>query len=95
VRTINAPAAPYGTVRICLDQPSYSMPEGHITAYDTDTTSGHIASDDSDDTFAFERSDVVDRRTGEQLRTGQTVTFEVDGERATNIHRVTPRGYGA
>ncbi len=71
------------------------MPEGHIAAYNPDTTSGHIALDDGDDTFAFERSDVVDRRTGEQLRTGQSVTFKVDGDRATNIHRVTPRGYGA
>lgn len=71
------------------------MPEGKITAYDPDTTSGHIAPNDGDDTFAFERSDVVDRRTGERLRSGQSVTFEVDGDRATNIHRVTPRGYGA
>jgi len=71
------------------------MPEGRITTYDPDTTSGRITPDGEDDSFAFERSDVVDRRTGEQLRSGQSVTFEVDGERATNVHRVTPRGYGA
>lgn len=71
------------------------MPEGRITAYDPDTTSGQITSEDGDDTFAFERGDVVDRRTGERLRSGQSVTFEVEGDRATNVHRVTPRGYGA
>jgi len=71
------------------------MPEGRITAYDPDTTSGRITPNDGDDAFAFERSDVVDRQTGERLRSGQPVTFKVNGERATNIHRVTPRGYGA
>ena len=71
------------------------MPEGRITTYDPDATSGCITPDDGDDSFAFERSDVVDRRTGEQLRTGQPVTFEVDEGRATNIRRATPRGYGA
>jgi cold shock CspA family protein len=71
------------------------MPEGRITDYDPDAARGRITLADSDDEFAFERSDVVDRRTGEQLRSGQQVTFEIEEEQAIDIHRVTPRGYGA
>jgi cold shock CspA family protein len=71
------------------------MPEGTITSYDADAATGRITSDEGDSALAFDRKDVVDRRTGEQLRSGQHVTFEVEADRATNVRRVAPRGYGA
>ena len=71
------------------------MPEGRITSYDTNAATGHIAPDDDTATLVFDREDVADRRTGEQLRSGQQVTFGVEEDRAVNIRRLAPRGYGA
>lgn len=71
------------------------MPEGHITAYDADTHTGRVTAENAAETFSFHRADVVDRRTGEQLRSGQHVTFAVEDGRAVRIRRPVPRGYGA
>lgn len=51
--------------------------------------------EDDDAPLTFDREEVADRRTGEQLRSGQQVTFEVEEDRAVNIRRLAPRGYGA
>jgi cold shock CspA family protein len=71
------------------------MPEGRITSYDVDEAAGQITPAGEDETLAFDRDDVADYQTGEQLRSGQHVTFTVAEGCATDVRRVAPRGYGA
>lgn len=68
------------------------MPSGTITSFDADAGQGVITTDDGDE-YTFGLDDLVDRSSGETPQTDAEVTFEADGDRATQVHRVAHRGY--
>lgn len=64
------------------------MPTGIVTAINRQKQSGTIRGDDGR-TLSFEREAMVLYLEFEQLKAGDTVQFDVEGERtATNVERV-------
>ena len=71
------------------------MTRGTVVDYDDDREQGYIEPDDDHDRIPFDKKSLVDFKQGERPRTGDRVSFEIEGGMAglwaRNVRRVESR----